>query len=139
MVKINDPRSDTAAVAMRSLRASRTYKTIKKLVGKYKNSDEDKLKFDEDKFNFQKIDTNFHNDFVSCPESIKQELIFLWEEVGHLYDDMDMDMNTENNKENDQENDQENDETKAIEDYVSFNYENNEVPPPPKRRYIMGP
>jgi len=34
MVKINDPRGDTAAIAMRSLRATNTFKTIKKMVKK---------------------------------------------------------------------------------------------------------
>ena len=77
MVKINDPRCDSAAIAMRSLRASNTYKTIKKIVKKSNN-------FDEDKFNFDKTDVNFYDDFLNCPESIKQELIFLWEEVGDL-------------------------------------------------------
>jgi len=82
MVKINDPRGDTAAIAMRSLRATNTFKTIKKMVKKCKD-------FDEDKLDLHKTDVNFYGDFLSCPESIKQELIFLWEEVGNLYERMD--------------------------------------------------
>ena len=71
MVKINDPRGDTAAIAMRSLRANNTFKTIKKMVKNCKD-----------------FDKNFYDNFVSCPESIKQELIFLWEEVGDLYEEL---------------------------------------------------
>lgn len=81
MVKINDPRGDTAAIGMRLLRANTTFKTIKKMIKKCKF-------FDEDKLDLSKVDKNFYNDFVSCPESIKQELIFLWEEVGDLNEEI---------------------------------------------------
>ena len=114
MVKINDPRGDTAAIAMRSLRATNTFKTIKKMVKKCKD-------FDEDKLDLHKTDKNFYNDFVSCPESIKQELIFLWEEVGDLYERLD------EYEESDEQN---------------YNIQldlDEEPPPPPKRMYIMGP
>jgi len=114
MVKINNPRSDTAAIAMRSLRATNTFKTIKKMVKKCKD-------FDEDKLDLHKTDKNFYNDFVSCPESIKQELIFLWEEVGDLYERLDK------YEEPDEQN---------------YNIQldlDEEPPPPPKRMYIMGP
>ena len=114
MVKINDPRGDTAAIAMRSLRATNTFKTIKKMVKKCKD-------FDEDKLDLHKTDKNFYDDFVSCPESIKQELIFLWEEVGDLYERLD-----------------------EYEEPEETNYNiqldlDEEPPPPPKRLYIMGP
>lgn len=112
MVKINDPRGDTAAIAMRSLRANNIFKTIKKMVKKCKI-------FDEDKLDLQKTDKNFYNDFVSCPESIKQELIFLWEEVGDLYEELD-------NKE----------ENNNIELNLTLDEES---PPPPRRLSIMGP
>ena len=114
MVKINDPRGDTAAIAMRLLRATNTFKTIKKMVKKCKD-------FDEDKLDLHKTDKNFYNDFVSCPESIKQELIFLWEEVGDLYERLD------EYEESDEQN---------------YNIQldlDEEPPPPPKRMYIMGP
>ena len=117
MVKINDPRGDTAAIAMRSLRATNTFKTIKKMVKKCKD-------FDEDKLDLHKTDKNFYNDFVSCPESIKQELIFLWEEVGDLYEEL-------QTKEESEEPDEQN-----------YNIQldlDEEPPPPPKRSYIMGP
>ena len=114
MVKINDPRGDTAAIAMRSLRATNTFKTIKKMVKKCKD-------FDEDKLDLHKTDKNFYNDFVSCPESIKQELIFLWEEVGDLYEEL---------------------QTKEEPEESNYNIQldlDEEPPPPPKRSYIMGP
>lgn len=85
MVKISDPRGDIAAVAMRSLRADNSFKIIKKIVKK-----NNKVKsFDENKLNLDKIDSNFHSDFLSSPDSVKQELIFLWEEVGDLYEELD--------------------------------------------------
>ena len=104
MVKINDPRCDTAAIAMRSLRANNMFKTIKKIVKKSNY-------FDEDKLDLYKTDKNFYNEFVSCPESIKQELLFLWEEVGNLNEELE-------NKQNQ-------------------DLDNN--PKPPKRICIMGP
>ena len=81
MVKIKDPRGDTAAIAMRSLRADNTFKIIKKIIKKYKS-------FDEDKLGLNKIDISFYEDFISSPESIKQELIFLWEEIGDLCEEL---------------------------------------------------
>ena len=117
MVKINDPRGDTAAIAMRSLRATNIFKTIKKMVKKSKN-------FDEDKLDLHKTDKNFYNDFVSSPESIKQELIFLWEEVGDLYEELENNVELKEQPE------------------TNFNVElnlNQEPPPPPKRMYIFGP
>jgi len=120
MVKINDPRSDTAAIAMRSLRATNIFKTIKKMVKKNKD-------FDEDKLNLHKTDKNFYNDFVSCPESIKQELIFLWEEVGDLYEEL----QTKEELEKPQETDYN----------VALNLDEEHSPPPPPHKIIniMGP
>jgi len=121
MVKINDPRGDTAAIAMRSLRATNTFKTIKKMVKKCKD-------FDEDKLDLHKTDKNFYNDFVSCPESIKQqELIFLWEEVGDLYEELQTKEEPEEPEEPDEQN------------YNILLDLDEEPPPPPKRIYIMGP
>jgi hypothetical protein len=114
MVKINDPRGDTAAIAMRSLRATNTFKTIKKMVKNCKDFDEDKLD----------LDKNFHDNFVSCPESIKQELIFLWEEVGDLYEAL-----------------QTKEKTKESYYIVQLDLDK-KLPAPPslsKRMYIMGP
>jgi len=91
MVKINNPRRDTAGVAMRYLRANNTIKTIKNTIKKCKV-------FNQDKLNLHKTDINFYNDFVSCPENIKQELIFLWEEVGNLYEELKNIKNIENKK-----------------------------------------
>ena len=125
MVKINDPRGDSAAIAMRFLRATNAFKTIKKTVKKSKTLDEDKL-------DLHKTDKIFYNDFVSCPESIKQELIFLWEELGDLFEKL------ENKGE-------------SKEDNIQLNLDEKPPPPPPlqsptqlqsplpKRTYIMGP
>lgn len=114
MVKINDPRGDTAAIAMRSLRANNTFKTIKKMVKNCKDFDEDELD----------LDKNFYDNFVSCPESIKQELIFLWEEVGDLYEEL-----------------QTKEKTKESYYIVQLDlYKKLPAPPSlPKRMYIMGP
>lgn len=114
MVKVNDPRGDTAAIAMRSLRATNTFKKIKKIIKKYENFDKDKLDFNEDKLDLHKTDKSFYNDFISCTESIKQELIFLWEEVGNLYERLD-----------------EYEEQEKQEELPP--------PPPPKRTSIFGP
>jgi hypothetical protein len=123
MVKINDPRGDTAAIAMRSLRAINTFKKIKKIV---KNS----KSFNEYKLNLQKTDKNFFNDFISCPKSIKQELIFLWEEVGDLYEEI------EDKKEL-----PEPQETQEPDINIQLNLNELAPPPPPmfKRKNIMGP
>ena len=120
MVKINNPRGDTAAIAMRTLRAINTFKTIKKMVKKCKE-------FDEDKLDLHKTDKNFYDDFVSCPESIKQELIFLWEEVGDLYKEIETKKEPEESNYN-------------IELDLNKEYIPQPPPPPlPKRMYIMGP
>lgn len=120
MVKINDPRGDTAAIAMRSLRANSTFKAIKKMVKKSKD-------FDEDKLDLQKTDKNFYNDFISCQESIKQELIFLWEEVGDLYEEL--------------QTKKESDEPRETDYNVALDLDEEHPPPPPtpKRVYIFGP
>ena len=76
--KILDPRLDNSAVAMRSIRAKNVYKGIVKHMKKYKN-------FYEDKLNLNKEDDSyFYQAFIDSPDLIKQELIFLWEEVGIL-------------------------------------------------------
>ena len=121
MVKINDPRCDTAAIAMRSLRATNTFKKIKKMIKKCKD-------FDEDKLDLHKTDKNFYNDFVSCPESIKQELIFLWEEVGDLYEEL----QTKEELEEPQE-------PQDTDNIVALDLDEEPPSPPPERTYIMGP
>ena len=113
MVKIKDPRCDTAAIAMRSLRADNTFKIIKKIIKKYKS-------FDEDKLGLNKIDISFYEDFISSPESIKQELIFLWEEIGDLCEEL--------QKKNIADNDS-----------IILNINAQEKPIPPKSLNVMGP
>ncbi len=118
MGKINDPRSDTAAVAMRILRAQDVYNKIKKktnLSKKFKS-------FNEDKLDLDKTDLDFYDNFVSCDESIKQELIFLWEEVGLLSEII------EKEKE-----EQKQEEQKQERDYVVLNLESDKLykPEPP--------
>ena len=123
MVKINDPRGDTAAIAMRSLRATNTFKTIKKMIKKCKD-------FDEDKLDLHKTDKSFYNDFIFCPESIKQELIFLWEEVGDLYEELQSKEEPEKSEEPDYN----------VALALDFDKEPPPPPPPlPKRVYIFGP
>lgn len=79
MVKVNDPRSDRSAVAMRSLRANSANKCIKSIIKKSKVIDTNKVKERLDK-----LDVDFSEEFNNCSDTIKQELIFLWEEVGDL-------------------------------------------------------
>lgn len=118
MVKINDPRGDSAAIAMRSLRATNVFKTIKKIIKKSKH-------FDEDRLDLQKTDKLFYNDFIACPESVKQELIFLWEEVGDLYEEL--------------QTKQESEESKETNYNVELVLNKEPAPPPPKRLYVVGP
>ena len=82
MVKIHDPRADRAAISMRSLRASTANKCLKSIIKKNKIKNENKLIGKNSALN--KLDSNFCEDFNLCEDSIKQELIFLWEEVGDL-------------------------------------------------------
>lgn len=79
MVKVNDPRADRSAIAMRSLRATSASKCIKSIIKKSKVIDTDKVKDRLDK-----LDNDFSEEFNNCSDTIKQELIFLWEEVGDL-------------------------------------------------------
>lgn len=79
MVKVNDPRADRSAIAMRSLRATSANKCIKSIIKKSKVIDTNKVKDRLDK-----LDNDFSEEFNNCSETIKQELIFLWEEVGDL-------------------------------------------------------
>ena len=121
MVKINDPRGDSAAIAMRSLRATNVFKTIKKIIKKSKH-------FDEDRLDLQKTDKLFYNDFITCPESVKQELIFLWEEVGDLYEELQTKQESE-----------ESEESKETNYNVELVLNKEPAPPPPKRLYVVGP
>lgn len=83
---ILDPRRDTAGMAMRSKRAIAVYKKLKKTIFD-KSNDEKNIK--ENKLSLQKNDIVFYNEFINCSEAIKQELIYLWEEVGHLNEELD--------------------------------------------------
>lgn len=84
MVKINDPRQDTSGIAMRVIRAKKAYKYIQKVVQKSVQKNRNDKVFKEEKFKFEKYDTLFSEDFKECHENIKQELVFLWEEIGDL-------------------------------------------------------
>lgn len=84
MVKISDPRQDTSGIAMRVIRAKKAYKYIQKVVQKSVQKGRDDKVFKEEKFKFEKYDTLFSEDFKECHENIKQELVFLWEEIGDL-------------------------------------------------------
>ena len=79
MVKVNDPRADRSGIAMRSLRAISANKCIKSIIKKSKVIDTSKVKDRLDK-----LDNDFSEEFNNCSDTIKQELIFLWEEVGDL-------------------------------------------------------
>ena len=92
MVKIHDPRADTAAISMRILRAKTADNCIKNCIKRNKIICEDKLK---KKLN--EIDSIFGEDFDNCSCTVKQELIFLWEEVGDLNSRLD---NLESSKDN---------------------------------------
>lgn len=120
MVKIDDPRYDRSSIALRTVRADRAAKYIKKTIEKNTLKSKYFNKFNEKRLGLQKYDLEFYNDFMQCPDEIKKELIFLWEEVHDL---------TERLNENDK---------------VEINV--NEKPKPPedeesskKRMYIFGP
>ena len=117
MGKINDPREDHSAVAMRSLRANNAYKYIKKL----KTS-----KFNDDKLKLKKTDTTFYHHFMASSDIIKQEFVYLWEEVGQLNERINRynDVLTEMRK-------------KELESKLE---QTEESPKPPKKRlYVFGP
>ena len=82
---ILDPRIDSAGMAMRSKRAIAVYKKLKTIVDKSNN--EKNIK--ENKLSLQKNDIVFYNEFINSSEAIKQELVYLWEEVGHLNEELD--------------------------------------------------
>jgi len=111
MVKIHDPRADPAAVSMRVLRAKCANKCIKNIIKKNKMICEDKLKKE-----FNEIDSVFCEEFDNCSYTIKQELIFLWEEVGDLNLHLD---NCESG------------------DNTKVNIEIEEVPPPPPSSELL--
>ena len=75
MVKLNDPRQDSSGAAMRYYRSNKMYSIIKNTLKKDKKL-KDKIKF--------KHDLEFNNDFNETSTLIKEELIFLWEEIGDL-------------------------------------------------------
>lgn len=82
---ILDPRRDSAGIAMRSKRAITVYKKLKTTFDKSNN--EKNIK--ENKLSLKKNDIVFYNEFINSSEAIKQELIYLWEEVGHLNEELD--------------------------------------------------
>ena len=79
MVKTSDPRLDRAAISMRTLRASKVFKHMSKTIEK-----QDKKSFDLESLKLQNLDCEFYEEFKNSSESIRQELLFLWEEVGVL-------------------------------------------------------
>jgi hypothetical protein len=115
MGKINDPRLDFSGSAMRYYRANKMYKIIKKTIKKDK-----KLK---DEINL-KHDLHFNNNFNELPEQIKEEFIFLWEEVGDLNEKIYLLLNekslTKCQKEEEQK--QKEEEQKEVFDYSPSNY-----------------
>ena len=86
MVKIEDPRRDRSGIALRILRVEKACKYIKKKVNK---NNYDKCKFNEERLGLRKIDEEFYQEFKECPEEIKKEFIFLWEEVHDLHKKLD--------------------------------------------------
>lgn len=130
MCKIEDPRNDSSGIAMRSLRSNYVFKGLKKTICK---SQDKKIYFNENKLNLQKIDIIFYNNFISCHESIKQELIFLWEELGLLNEELDKyeNLNEENNKVEKNNKVEENNKIDKNEIVLEL--------PPKKRTSIMGP
>ena len=82
---ILDPRRDSAGMAMRSKRAIAVYKKLKTTFDKSNNGKNIK----ENKLSLQKNDIVFYNEFINSSEAIKQELVYLWEEVGHLNEELD--------------------------------------------------
>ena len=88
---IVDPRRDTAAVSMRSKRALSVYKKLMIFFNENKNNNDDDNNISnipENKLNLKQNDIFFYEEFIKCSESIKQELLYLWEEVGHLNEEL---------------------------------------------------
>ena len=79
MVKTSDPRLDRAAISMRTLRASKVFKHMTKTIEKPNSKS-----FDLESLKLQNLDYEFYEEFKNSSESIRQELLFLWEEVGAL-------------------------------------------------------
>jgi len=92
MVKVSDPREDRPGTIFRASRADKVGKSIKKTVNKSK-SKYGYLTFNEDNLGLQKIDVEFYNEFKSCPDDIKKEFIFLWEEISDLTELLDFYIN----------------------------------------------
>lgn len=89
MVKkfIIDPLEDEAGVSMRYLRANRAYKYISKRRTK---------KINEEKLDSEKLDPYFNNLFTQLDENVKQELVWLWSELGSIQDELQKYENLEN-------------------------------------------
>jgi len=81
MVKhfIKDPLEDEAGISMRFLRANRAYKYISKRKTK---------KINEEKLDSEKLDPYFINLFTDLDENVKQELIWLWNELGSVQEEL---------------------------------------------------
>ena len=95
MVKTSDPRLDRAAISMRTLRASKVFKHMTKTIEK-----QDKKSFDLESLKLQNLDYEFYEEFKNSSESIRQELLFLWEEVGALNKKLEeLEVNEETNEE----------------------------------------
>jgi len=99
MVKTSDPRLDRAAISMRTLRASKVFKHMTKTIEKPNNKS-----FDLESLKLQNLDYEFYEEFKNSSESIRQELLFLWEEVGALNKKLEeLEINEETNEETNEE------------------------------------
>ena len=96
MVKIRDPRCDRSGIILRSIRAEKAGKCIKKIIEKNGPNGPNVCEFNEKRLGLKKIDKDFFDEFKECSEDIKKEFIFLWEELHDLYEKLE---NYENNNE----------------------------------------
>lgn len=127
MVKTSDPRLDRAAISMRTLRASKVFKHMTKTIEK-----QDKKSFDLESLKLQNLDCEFYEEFKNSSEPIRQELLFLWEEVGALNKKLEkLEVNEETNEEISENLDI---------DHLQNNNENDLVEIPiPKKMRLFGP
>ena len=88
---------------MRHLRANRAYKYISKRKTK---------KIYEDKLDSDKLDPYFNNLFTGLDDTVKQEFIWLWTELGSVQDELEKFEN--------------------LEEVVNINTDDHSPPPPPE-------
>lgn len=127
MVKTSDPRLDRAAISMRTLRASKVFKHMTKTIEK-----QDKKSFDLESLKLQNLDCEFYEEFKNSSEPIRQELLFLWEEVGALNKKLEkLEVNEETNEEMTENLDIDNLQNENENDLVEI--------PIPKKMRLFGP